>query len=60
MKILLSLAGSKPATYFRSLGLADGVHCSYGVGTRRAGAILQVHALDTFTGLPKRFFRTQW
>jgi hypothetical protein len=44
MKFLLSLAGSKHYIFPRSGPCADGVHCSYGVGTWRAGAILQVHS----------------
>jgi hypothetical protein len=44
MKFLLSLAGSKHATYFRSLGLALMAFVAKGVGTRRAGAILQIHS----------------
>jgi hypothetical protein len=60
MKFLLSLAGSKHATYFRSLGLALMAFVAMGLAPGAQTQHYKDTALDTFTGLPKRFFRTQW
>jgi hypothetical protein len=59
MKFLFSLAGSKHATYFRSLGLALMAFVALGAPGAQA-QYYKYTALDTFTGLQKRFFRTQW
>ena len=60
MKFLLAL-GSKDATCFRSVGLA--LMTSIVAMRLATGAQAQYYkytALDRFTGLQKRFFRTQW
>jgi hypothetical protein len=61
MKFLLSLAGSKHATYFRSLGLVlMAFIVAMGLAPGAQAQYYKYTALDTFTGLQKRFFRTQW
>jgi len=61
LKFLISLAGSKHATYFRSLDLAlMAFIVAMGLAPGAQAEYYKYTALDTSTGLQKRFFRTQW
>jgi hypothetical protein len=56
MKFLLSLAGSKHPTYFRSLGLAlMAFIVAMGLAPGAQAQSYKYTARDTFTGLQKRF-----